>query len=729
MHDPRAALAGQFRSISLERVERLGNAVLALVKDPSQATVVDEMMREAHTLKGESKLMGFEAVSTTAHQVEDLLNHTRGRGFQLTAKEQALIFEGLDLIAALLPRPDGAEPPPADVSVFATAVREVLGRGEALAATKVEAPASLADASARSIRNGRAVASSLRVEAAKIERLTDLSGALRSTEGELLAAADEVSVGRGRLLQCDAALEEASAHLGGAGDAAPARVAVCAALRHAHQLSRHLARVTSQLESASFAHRLRVKSLEDSVSNLRMLPLSSIFAQYPRAVSKLALEQEKCVDVVVDGDDVEVDKEVLERLAEPLLHLLRNAVDHGIEGRDERERVGKGARGTLRLSARVQGSTVELRVADDGRGIDTDVVRRLAIARGVLSELEAEQAAPESVLDCLFEPGFTTRPTISELSGRGVGLDVVRTRVRGLGGEVRLESRLGLGTEFCVSVPTSTVRATAVVVSLDGALFAVAVHHVETLLTLAPADLERSGTGSVFRLQERPVPLAELRTLLDLPSAQEFTGPVLVLKHGGQLRGVRVDRCLGTRIVVQRGGGKFLEDSLLVRGTGVLEDSALAIVLDVAGLFQIWDSGGTTSARRPAARLARARVLVVDDSELTRELLVSTLRASGHEVSEAVDGRDALARVEMQVPDLILTDLDMPVVNGFQLIERLRARHETAAVPIVVLSTRGSEEDMLKASSLGADAYLVKTRYRGDDLRKVVERLVHQGAP
>ena len=623
----------------------------------------DEARREIHGLKGEARVVGFEPIAEIAHALETLLAESAPRP-QLD-EGVALIDHALEL------RPD-EEPP--GMAAF-------LRRERASTEPSVAEPLAWIAS--------RAADSFLRVDMDVLGRLTRSVSEVRATERALLGLVASL----GELLHDD---DRGQAH-------------------HAQATARQIA----------FDHRERCDAITSDLRRLRTVPLGQLFEPFPRAVAQLAAQLGKEVRVTVIGADVEVDRHVLDVVTEPLLHLVRNAIDHGIEMPEERRARGKDPCGQLSLRARAIGSAVELEVEDDGSGVDVDAVR----AAAGIDALEGEEA----LLDALCRHGLSTRARVSEVSGRGVGLDVVKRRVESVGGRLRLRTEAGAGTTFALELPTSMVLGTMVCVEVEGARYALSPHEVVRVVDGREVGAERAGGGPMVRVDDRPVPLFDLGVLTERASDSPERARVLVLRHGERAIAVGVDAFRGTRAVSEQQLDPFLDGLEIVRSVAVLANGELAVVLDTAELIRRADAlAGDAPARQapspgPSSPSAVRTVLVADDSELTRDLIVSTLREMGLVVLEAADGARALAQLEVEDVDLIVTDLDMPVLDGFELIRRVRLSRR-ARLPIIVLSTRGDDGDVRRASELGADAYLVKSRLELEHLRRMVRRYVEVSA-
>jgi len=536
----------------------------------------------------------------------------------------------------------------------------------------------------------------LRVELSQVSELARASAELRSVQRDL-----------------DALTSDLAAHVA----APPADPA---------EDRRRLRSLSRRAGELAFALDQRTDVLERDLSELRTLPVQRLFDPLAHAARELGVSLDKPLEVTVDGGDAAVDRQVLDRMSEPLLHLVRNAVDHGIEAIDERAAAGKPVLGAIRLSARTRGREVRLTIADDGRGVDADQVRDALVARGVWTRAEADEAPRERVLSMLFSAGFTTRRTASEVSGRGLGLDIVQRRAESLGGGVEVASEPGRGTRVTVTVPASVVVDPVVPVEVDGSVYAFTTREVTS--NREPSTLERRevGRAPAIRIDERTLPLHDLGAVLG-GARRGPRGAVLILRAGGEEVALEVDRLLPVTAALRQAVDPFLDGVMVLRATVTLPGGMVAL-LDGREVVRR-ASRAAPQATPPALEPARApaRVLVVDDSELTRDVLVVSLGALGYEVTEAVDGARALDALAEGGFDLVLTDIDMPVMDGLELLSRIRARPETARLPVVVLTTRAEPRFLERASELGADAYLTKTAFHTDELARVVRRHVEPG--
>jgi two-component system, chemotaxis family, sensor kinase CheA len=472
-----------------------------------------------------------------------------------------------------------------------------------------------------------------------------------------------------------------------------------------------------------------LNELQAIAMRARMVPVATITSALHRAVRDLARSLGKKVRWEAAGTDTELDRNVLEQLADPLLHLVRNAVDHGIESPEERERAGKPAEGFVRLQAWQAGSEVVVTVSDDGRGIDGERVRSAASARGV--DLDEGHDA----LEAIFDSGLSTAETISDVSGRGVGLDVVRANVQAIRGRVEVASTPGAGAEFRVVVPITLAVLRCLLVEAGGRRYALPMHSVMMAARPDPDEGLRAGGRAAMWVDDDVVQISGLAASLGTEDETPGDGPVVVVAGLAGRHAFRVDRLLGQRELVVKGLGPLLPRVDVLAGGSVEPDGSVVPVLDVAGLVE---RAHRTRAAAPAPVPAEAAalpererpsILIVDDALPVRELERAILERAGFEVRTAGDGDEALALLAERPADLVLSDVEMPHMNGLELTRAIRAEPHIRNVAVLLLTSRSSEQDRRAGLEAGADGYLVKSAFDEATLLAAVERLLGQAGP
>ncbi|RKG66745.1 hybrid sensor histidine kinase/response regulator [Corallococcus sp. CA054B] len=513
-----------------------------------------------------------------------------------------------------------------------------------------------------------------------------------------------------------------------AEDLGPAGVALAERLGRAKELAATLHREAKLLANAELRD---LDQVSEEIQGLRMLPLSVLFEPYPRMVRDLARELGKEVELVVDGEDTRADRSVVEALREPLMHLVRNALDHGLETRVDRVASAKHPRGCLTLRAAREGSRIILRVEDDGAGMDPALLRRVAVRRGVLDEPAANALSDAAARELVFLPGFTSRDVVTDLSGRGVGLDAVRTSLQALGGDVGVESAPGWGTIFTLRVPVSLTVAPLLFVQVFGETLALSAVHVSRALKVDASEVGEVAGRPTLRMEGRVLPFASLASLLGLATERPAREGelVLVVKGQGMEAALAVDRVLEERVQAILPLKGILARYTHLTGATSLADGRLAMVLSAAALAAGVHGTAPLKLARPPVRAPaprRRRILVVDDSPLTRELVANLLEAVGYDTLRAADGPSALEQLGQEGPpvELVVTDLEMPEMDGVELTRRLKSDPARRGLPVVILTTRGGETDRARGLAAGADGYITKGDLVRQDLVDVVGRLL-----
>jgi two-component system chemotaxis sensor kinase CheA len=703
-----------------------------------------EIRRAIHSLKGAASAVDYRAVEQLCHALETQLAPTR----------------------------PGAEVDPAYVAALAAIAGEVLEACSIdLAAGRSPSERDLADAQRRmtavpapALPDPRSASPPLVVEAPVAPRAAPVTTTVTATVTEPRAAperaAETVRVSPERLGELLATSEEMLALAGRQSGTASrwkplddALVDLRDELRRARHTLRAegLARapggedvlrridrglVTVQTLSAWSIDRQRedaaawrasaalATEIADRSRALRVVPFGSLEPALDRTAQDAAAAVGKPAALWLRGGAIEIDRRVRDGLREPLLHLLRNAVDHGLEAPDARARAGKPAVGRVEIVASLAGRDLCITVEDDGGGIDEGAVRAAASARGALVD---PAASSTELFSLLYEPGFTTRAVVTPLSGRGVGLDVVRQRVAEMHGRVEVESRPGRGARFTLTVPFDLSIVRGLLVRAGGVPFVIVTTAIVRLSRIAAADI-RAASGRLYMQDPSGlVPLADLDAVLGLSlharaTTDDGPRPCVLLAAGDRRVALRVDALIEERDVVIRPLGARVRRAAFVSGATVIGDGEVALVLDVADLVRLSRPAQSLEA---VAAPRRKRVLVVDDSVTTRQLERSILEAAGYEVAVARDGQEAWEQLTAdEAFDLVVSDVEMPRLDGFQLVARVRADTRTARLPVVLVSARDGAADHHRAVEVGASAYVVKGGFDQEALLDILEQLL-----
>jgi len=478
--------------------------------------------------------------------------------------------------------------------------------------------------------------------------------------------------------------------------------------------------------------------LEDGIRNIRLLPLSTIFNLFPRMVRDLSREQGKGVQLVVEGGDIAADKRIIEELKDPLMHVLRNAVDHGIESLEERRRAGKPPEALLRLRAVQTATNVVIEVEDDGRGIDLEAVRRTALKRRVRTEEELAAMSAREIRELIFAPGFSTRSAVTDVSGRGVGLDVVRKNVDHLKGFLEVESEPGSGCRLRISLPLTLATSRVLIVAAAGQTFALPIGHVESARHVSRAEIFPIKGCDTILVDGCPVTLIPLARLLQLPEPDTAVQDVvshgrperpltcILLKMGKDRLGLLVDDLLDEQEIVLKQLGAMLMRVPNIAGATILGTGEVCMVLNSGDLLK--SARKCTShpreVSRPEAAERKPVVLIVEDSITTRTQEKRILEGAGYEVVTAVDGVDGFNKLRSRSFDAVISDIEMPNMDGLNLTAKIRQDASYRELPIILLTSLASDESRRRGVDAGANAYLLKSTFDQAELLDTLRRLL-----
>ena len=470
--------------------------------------------------------------------------------------------------------------------------------------------------------------------------------------------------------------------------------------------------------------------LQERGMDLRMLPVGTVFATFPRAMRDLARSFGKDVDLILEGGDTRIDKKVLEAINDPLVHIMRNAVDHGIEPAEERIALGKPPRGTIRVSARQEGDHIIIEVSDDGAGVDPDRVRAAAVKRGHVTEAEAASLSDREATFLIFEKGFSTKSIITEVSGRGVGMDVVREYiVEMLKGDMNVFGAKGEGTTFRLVIPLTLAIIRALLVRVGDHVLALPTTAIEETSLVEPDGIIRVEGREAIRRGARTYPLVSMADMLGIepgvPSAPRLS--VVTVGFSGHRFGFSVDELVGEQQIVIKTLGSHLRKVDNIAGVTILGAGEIVPILNVPDLVANARRGGWRHRleARAGERTVPRTVLICEDSFTTRELERSIFEAAGYQVTVASDGADGLSRLREGLRvDAVVTDVQMPRMSGFELTRAIKGDPHLGGVPVIIVTSLEREEEKAEGIDAGADAYITKSVFNQDTLLDTVERLI-----
>ena len=670
-------LLAVFRREAAEQLDTLGAALEALADCPAEGlrdTIVT-VLRTAHNMKGSARTVGEDDLSSTAHALEE----------------------------ALAPFRDATRAVPPDVLDRCLNLLGVLRRQTESIGGSTPAPAGNEPV----VEEG----ASIRIDTERLDRLMARANDLSMWQAEI-----EAQLERWRAFgkSLDALLDTGQPSFEALAD-------------HGDRLKELLRSLRGQVRQ----HGYLVADLQQSMKRVRMQPVKRLVPFWRRTVQESAQFLQRRVGFSAAVGEVEIDRYLVEHLQDAMLHLLRNAVDHGIEPPAARAAAGKDSRGRVDVRAAQSGGAIQIEVSDDGRGIDPERVGAVAVERGVIDAAQASEMSPAAQRELLFHPSFSTAEAVSEISGRGVGLSVVRQNVERLGGRVEVAAvpLLG-GTTFRLFMPLHLLSTAGLLVRASGVFYAIPTDDIEQVLVLEPDQIRTQRGALVGALPDgSAVPLAFLASLMSRPPIKRAERLlVLVIARGSRRLGVAVDALVREREYVTQRLPWNLTRVAGVNGTTVLEDGTVAVSIDVGALLELAREGrdeatATVAGERPEPQRF-PRVLVVDDAMTARVLARNALAAAGYRVALAEDGVAAWRRLQEESFDLVVSDVEMPHMDGLELTRRIRTSESLRNLPVVLVTQLGEPEDVARGREAGANDYLIKGKLEQKSLLAAVSRLL-----
>lgn len=737
-------LRATFRVEAQEHLHEISAGLIQLEKTPAaerRQDYIEAIFREAHSLKGAARSVNLTEIESLCQAMESVFAELKASNRQLSQELLDLLHRGVDsLQRAVTAHSGGDDDAIAGMLALARQIESSRHaapsppelRGEADSTTPAPPPAS-APPPARpddSPAHPETVRLSVeRLDALLLQAEELLVGKLFAVQiaGELSALVADFAA-RKREWSRNRALH--TGHPAAGADPLTDYIEWSSPFVQALEMRLSALARTAAQESRILAG--MVDGLLDDMKAALMLPFSTLLAGFPKLVRDLARDQRKEVELVIQGWEIEADRRILEEIKDPLMHLVRNCIDHGLERPEVRQQQDKPPRGRLTIAiGQRNGRRIELRVADDGAGIDTQKVRATAVRLGILSGEAAEKLSDNDALALIYQSGFSTSPLITDVSGRGLGLAIVQEKVARLGGSVEVESVLGQGSAFRLLLPLTLSTFRGLLVRAGGQLFVLPVVHVERVARVTREAITSVGNQETVSFLSGALALVRLSDALGmaapLPGQEAMESlPIVVLFAGEKRAAFVVDEVLGEQEVLVKPLGPLLLRAPKVAGATVLGTGQVAPVLQPAELLRAASHPGAhpIGAATTPTRQARPVILVAEDSITSRTLLKTILEGAGYAVSTAVDGAEAFSMLRTGRFDLLVSDVDMPRLNGLDLTAKIRDDKQLADLPVVLVTALEAKEDRERGVEVGANAYIVKSSFDQSNLLDAVRRLI-----
>ncbi len=753
-----------FRPEAKEYLQKLNENLLILEKEPDNGEVLEELLRVTHSLKGTAAMVGFAEIAELAHKAEDVLNAVQEHGVEDMSEITPALFLSFDTIEQIL----GGEETDiddivGDLKEIASLISGDGGSGEAEDDTgkgekgkepdkaKKEEPQQEEEEEEEEKEEERAekprkrnpskppdsrkpgkqrgkkpggrlktknptldIDDTVRVSVEKVNELMNLVGEMVLSWQKFQNYSTDLRVAISSITSCQ--------------------------IPEITQRQDRLKNLSKDYKENTKVLDTTLNQLQDIVMGIRMLPVSTVFALLPRVVHDVALEFNKKVEVEIKGEGTEIDKRMIEHLKDPLVHIIRNAVYHGIESPEERKEKGKPETGKIILSAYQQGDRVFIEVKDDGGGIDPEKIREASVKKGFFERSEAENLGRDELLQLIFNTGFSSREEADSISGRGVGLDVVKKIIEeNLVGQVMIDTEPGKGTTFTLILPLTLLINSGLLAEVGDQTFVFLVNAVETVAYILPDEIKSMEGEFAVKIRDYTVPILPLDEVLGIRNngsgvLQQEEIPVIVVNYAGQKLAFAVSRLLRQKDIVIKTLHQPVGKLKNVAGVTILENGLPTVILHIPDLIEAARKRTFSASRVSTVRekkeetgTEKKRIMLAEDSATTRDLEKSILESSGYLVDAESDGAKAYKRLTgspADTYDLVFTDVNMPNMDGHQLCRRIRQNEQIRHLPIVIVSSLDSDKDKRKGLEAGADAYMTKSEFNQKDIVGIIERLI-----
>ena len=775
-----------FKEECEEHIKELNEGFLSLEKEPKQPALLRELFRHSHSIKGSARMMGFSSIEKVAHAIETILGKIQDEEMNIEKKVMGALYKGIDFLAesieCLRQGKDEAEIRNEEILEYlypftTAAKKEVMfsaGDTPSSQNTKEEAnkkPLESSDTSTaakasesplpppsqdqkwerrktdrspekQKLPTGRRKADTFAYETIRVatKKLDDLMNQV----GELLIAKikiDQRLQDVRKMIDFSDDFQKVLQQAQKMANLSGEQLAVSALDHYKNLLHKVNERVIEMDKELSlFYHNLSEdrnqmslisNELQRDVKKTRMLPFYTAVEVIPRMVRDLANEEGKDVRLEIEGGEVELDKSILEKIKDPLIHLIRNAVDHGIEAPEERKKKGKPMEGTITIRASQHGDSIIIDIEDDGNGIQLDEIRSVALKKELFTSGQLEQMTERQILDIIFQPGFSTSKILTDVSGRGVGMDVVRTNIEKLKGLINVDYTPGKGSTFTIKLPLTMITLQTLKAQVQEEIYSIPTSSIEKTVTISPEQIFTIEGQEAIDYNHRPIPIVCMEEILELSPVKEMVGngkrPAVILGSAEKRVAFLIDKLMGEDVVVAKSLGSHLERVRNISGAAILGNGRVSLILNVSDLIE---SARCQKLKKSGMKELEARedtkksILVIEDSVTTRTLEVSILESAGYEVAAATDGQDGYSKLMKQEFDLVVADVEMPRMDGFILTQKVKSDLQYQHIPVILLTSLESPAEKKRGIEVGADAYITKSSFDQNSLLDTVKRLI-----
>jgi two-component system chemotaxis sensor kinase CheA len=727
-----------------ENIQTLNNELLKLESDVFNTDALTKLMRTAHSMKGGARMIGLPDVVTLAHFFEDMLGAVKKEGVELKRHDFDRMYKAIDIIKSLVNEAVTGEAPN---FVAASVIDQIInGSGE----PKTNDEPDSVELHSKITADSQPVTPELqgdiipafsidtiRVASTKLDTLMDLSG-------ELTVSKIQLALRLGKINDLSLLLEDSTRELNSIETALLPQRSENPGLFS--EVGLIINRLKNRFDSAS----VEIGNLSDGISednsrlnfvayefeevikNLRMLKLSNIFNLYPRMVRDISNELGKEVNFIIEGGDITADKKILEEMRDPLMHMIRNSIDHGIELPDEREQQGKQRAGTIKLSANHFAGHITITLEDDGRGLNEKSIIETALRKKLIDEEASKNLTHKQIHKLIFTPGFSTSKIITDVSGRGVGMEVVQANIDKLKGKINIESETKKSTRFIIELPLTLATLRVMTASVGNHIFAIPVDFIVSVIIVDVAEVFSMEARDTIVFRDEPITIVNLKTVLELEDISDSTMKnvttfqCIILSSMGEKAGFIVDSLIDEQEVLVKPLGFMLKRVKNVSGSTILVSGDVCMILNPNDLLKTVKSLSASEILETSTpeSLRKKRILLVEDSITTRTQEKRILESAGYDVVVAVDGLDGYQKLLINEIDAVVSDVEMPNLDGLSLTEKIRAEKKYLSLPVVLVTSLSSEEQKKRGLESGANAYLTKSGFDQKILIETLDRLL-----
>lgn len=727
-----------------ENIQTLNNELLKLESDVFNTDALTKLMRTAHSMKGGARMIGLPDVVTLAHFFEDMLGAVKKEGVELKRHDFDRMYKAIDIIKSLVNEAVTGEAPN---FVAASVIDQIInGSGEPKTNDEPDSVIRQSEIAADSqpvtqeLQGDIIPAFSIdtiRVASTKLDTLMDLSG-------ELTVSKIQLALRLGKINDLSLLLEDSTRELNSIETALLPQRSENPGLFS--EVGLIINRLKNRFDSAS----VEIGNLSDGISednsrlnfvayefeevikNLRMLKLSNIFNLYPRMVRDISNELGKEVNFIIEGGDITADKKILEEMRDPLMHMIRNSIDHGIELPDEREQQGKQRAGTIKLSANHFAGHITITLEDDGKGLNEKSIIATALRKKLIDEEASKNLTHKQIHKLIFTPGFSTSKIITDVSGRGVGMEVVQANIDKLKGKINIESETKKSTRFIIELPLTLATLRVMTASVGNHIFAIPVDFIVSVIIVDVAEIFSMEARDTIVFRDEPITIVNLKTVLELEDISDSTRKnvttfqCIILSSMGEKAGFIVDSLIDEQEVLVKPLGFMLKRVKNVSGSTILVSGDVCMILNPNDLLKTVKSLSASEILETSTpeSLRKKRILLVEDSITTRTQEKRILESAGYDVVVAVDGLDGYQKLLINEIDAVVSDVEMPNLDGLSLTEKIRAEKKYLSLPVVLVTSLSSEEQKKRGLESGANAYLTKSGFDQKILIETLDRLL-----